>query len=138
MTIESESLSFASQLLAFENRTIRRGERFTTALVLKLGERIVLRTPVDTGRARANWQYGKGVAPSGEVQSVSKSGAEAIAAIRGKIDPTPGVHFVMNNLDYIKGLERGKSQRQAPHGMVAVTVVEFQGLVGQAIIEIQR
>ena len=44
------------------------------------------------------------------------------------------VFYLVNNLPYIRRLEQGWSQ-QAPAGMVAVTVSEFQQTVARAATE---
>jgi|CXWL01.1.fsa_nt_gi hypothetical protein len=93
--------------------------------------RIVRRTPVDTGRARASWNISIGkpdltVAPEGqqpvmnEVAAVAKAGA-ALATLteRGLTEPI----WITNNLPYIVKLEEGHSQ-QAPKGMVVLSVEE--------------
>jgi hypothetical protein len=44
------------------------------------------------------------------------------------------VHFLTNNLPYALRLEYGWS-KQAPHGMVGVTVKEYQQIVDKAVKE---
>lgn len=98
--------------------------------------RVVLRTPVDTGRARANWvtTYGN---PSPVIRNtVDRSGEGTILRGRGTIGrATPGADiYIMNNLPYAERLEYGWS-KQAPAGMVRITVAEFQTLVNAAVRE---
>jgi len=84
---------------------------------------IVLATPVDTGRARANWLVAVG-SPSSD--SFEFDGGEAAATNqaleqgRGAIDAFKlgrGAIFITNNLPYIQRLEDGWSQK-APDGMI--------------------
>ena len=85
---------------------------------------VVLKTPVDTGRARGNWQIGENPP---EIARLDPAGALAIA------DGTAGilraaafdVITIANNLPYILGLEEGRS-RQAPAGMVGLTLAEIE------------
>lgn len=127
--------------------------------------RIVRRTPVMTGRARANWQLTIGSPASDEVNVLDKQGGTTIAAgletLKALSEVAPRsfpVVWITNNLPYILVLEEGgypplpeqgtyirerttRSGRrvkahyeirsaggyskQAPRGMVAVTVEEL-------------
>ncbi len=89
--------------------------------------RIVERTPVATGHARANWQVSLGGPAIGVVVGADPAGvdtlAKGVAAIMADRDPFSPV-WITNNAPYIQTLERGTSG-QAPAGMVAVTVAEL-------------
>ena len=96
-----------------------------------------MRTPVDTGRARANWQVAIGTIPSGTLELNDKSGQATInkvqAASMGVV--AGDVIYLTNNLPYAVPLEEGYS-KQAPAGMVALTVQDFQSVVAQIGIEL--
>ncbi len=116
-------------------------------LAFAIFTRVVMRTPVDRGAARQNWlvtlnkptyEYDQGKAKGGRVMS---DGQKAIASARG--DDTI---IMQNNLPYIEKLEYGgygpnsKSgktvngfSKQAPHGMVGITMQEFGGIVTEAV-----
>ena len=88
---------------------------------------IVDRTPVDTGRARASWQFGINTEPQGKVpegdyrSQISGIVAETVS----EIEAAPAaVWFIANNLGYIEALEAGWS-KQAPAGMVSLTLREI-------------
>lgn len=102
--------------------------RVRSAIALQALRGVVLKTPVDEGRARGNWQVGAGVIPSGAIARVDKTGGQTIsagfAAISAFQDPY-GAIYVTNNLPYILRLEDGSS-RQAPAGMVSVTLAELE------------
>lgn len=88
------------------------------------------------GRFRGNWML--------SVSFPSKATTEAIRGVSETIDAGsaaldgfesgPSI-FIMNNLPYALRLENGWSS-QAPLGMVAVTVVEFEKLAQQAIANV--
>ncbi len=86
------------------------------------------------GRSRANWQYGNDVVPGGVINAVDKTGSATIARLTGQINssPTAAIHWFANNLDYIQALENGHS-RQAPNGMVKITVMEFQRYTSDSV-----
>lgn len=92
--------------------------------------RIVLRTPVDTGRARGNWFVSFGTAGTETTQGVDPNGSATIArgaAVISRYKTRRAFDSILlyNNLPYINRLEDGYST-QAPGGMVALTVAELQ------------
>jgi len=102
--------------------------KFQQKLGLEALRRVVLKTPVDTGRARANWQTSLGSPVEGVLNRVDPSGGVAIAEGTGVIvavQPFQDI-WLSNNVPYIISLEDGSS-KQAPAGMVAVTIGELQG-----------
>lgn len=84
--------------------------------------RIVLKMPVDTGRARGNWQTTINKIPDGEKFSDNPvvEGTATILAV-----PPFAVVNITNNVPYIVFLENGSSQ-QAANGMVGVTLEELK------------
>jgi hypothetical protein len=108
-------------------RLIEQGIRRAT---IDMFSRVVLRTPVDTGRARGGWSFSEGGPARGSGGRLDPGGGAAIGAITGGVsgarigDGTE--HWLTNTVPYIERLENGYS-RQAPAGMVKVTVAEFRG-----------
>jgi len=86
------------------------------------------------GRFRANWHLSIGVVENVTFHEVDPSGTETIAALVAAIsDFTAGqMVYLINNLPYAIPLEFGHS-KQAPSGMVRVTVARFQQIVQEAI-----
>jgi hypothetical protein len=87
-----------------------------TALLVWRG--VILRSPVDTGRFRSNWQIGTGAMPSG---TTDNTGGPMSFNVGG--DLMGKTVYIVNNLPYARRLEEGWSD-QAPHGMVAITLAE--------------
>ena len=122
------------------------------AVVSKIGlealRRIVLRTPVDTGRARGNWQVSIGSPIETVVETMDPSGQQVIedgtriiadwsmsspsivsgvlTAVQKDLGAFPTV-WISNNVPYILWLEDGSS-KQAPAGMVGLTIQELEGM----------
>lgn len=101
-------------------------------VAIDLHTRIVLRTPVDTGRARASWMIGIGAAPKAVMGKAfnNPGGAASVAAAQhrklARFSAKAGRQiFITNNLPYIGMLEYGHSA-QAPHGMVRISVAEVK------------
>lgn len=105
---------------------------------LELFERVILRSPVDTGRFRANWQVGIGRVPTGTLEltdatgqaTISKAQAAALSLEAGQ------TITLVNNLPYAQRLENGWSS-QAPGGMVALTVQDFQEIARQVGVQLR-
>lgn len=86
---------------------------------------VIIRSPVDTGRFRGNWQVAEGTLPSSSVDNNQKTSGGAINASIGKIpsDMNDKLLYIVNNLPYAERLEYGWSM-QAPKGMVRITLLE--------------
>lgn len=99
---------------------------FHKKIALEVLRRVVLRTPVDTGRARGNWQTSIGMPAEGEIGTTDPTGASALAQGQAVLAALPpfSVVYINNGVPYIEALEGGWS-RQAPAGMVAITLAEM-------------
>ena len=86
------------------------------------------------GRFRGNWQLGVGVAPAGETGAFDKSGAETQGRIIAAVpqNAAGNVFYLMNNVPYARRIEDGWS-RQAPQGLVGLTVIQYQRIVDDAV-----
>ncbi len=83
---------------------------FQRTLAIKALEGVVLKTPVDTGRARANWQVGNDAVPEGVSDAVDTGGGNDTLA-KGKAAIAETKPFtktaIVNNVAYIEILENG-------------------------------
>nr|DAN15709.1 MAG TPA: tail component [Caudoviricetes sp.] len=97
----------------------KNADEIVRKVALAADQTITMATPVDTGRARANWQVGIGVVPTGTVEySGGGAGAAgyAIGAATNAVTTykgQPGGIWLVNNLPYIQRLNEGWSA-QAP------------------------
>lgn len=121
-------MSFALQLAAFAAKAGDRAEQVVADVVLEIGSRLVLRSPVDTGRFRSNWFVSRG-GPMAGVTDKLGGGLNGIDQLAGKSVGT--VFYIQNNLPYAWRLEMGHSN-QAPLGMVGITLAEFDAIVDGA------
>lgn len=124
-------MSFAIDLSQFADKTGRIMQVVPRKIALELFRRVVMRTPVDTGRARGNWQSGTGTPPGGVLEATDKTGGTTIAEIAAEVESWDVEHvaiFLSNNLPYIGALEDGHSD-QSPAGMVKISLAEFPGVV---------
>ncbi len=112
-------------------------QTFKRVFALNLLSRIVYRTPVDTGRARANWQVSNVSPNTNERKRFKKNQPNAVATdtvARGQknIDKNKEGQsiWLANNLPYIQRLESGTWSKQAPQGMVAISIEEEETAIG--------
>lgn len=98
---------------------------------------VLAKSPVDSGRFRGNWQPAIGAAPAGALETVDPSGAATIAKIEAVTTAMePGdVAYLANNLPYGPRLEEGWS-KQAPQGMVRLSVQRWQPIVDEAVRQV--
>lgn len=117
-------------------------------VLFDMANAVVLRTPVDTGRLRASWQFG-----TDEIPSAAPAGLESLNELMAAtLQAEAGhVHYIVNNLPYASVIEYGLYPNppthptgktvggystQAPAGMVRITVVEMQQFIAQAVQEV--
>jgi hypothetical protein len=127
---------------------------------------IVMRTPVDTGRLRANWQFGAGHIPTGEIDDVDPASGlggptEDRLATGARSALAGTIHYIVNNLPYAATIEYGQYPNppkgggrkdktgahvtrsaggystQAPQGMVRITVVEYKQFLEQGVQKVK-
>ena len=109
------------------------GDKILRKVTLDLFSRVVLRSPVDTGRFRNNWYPAIGKPVSQTNEGVDPSGAKAISRISSTVSGAVAGDqiYMSNSLAYAWRLETGWS-KQAPAGFVGITVLEFQSLLSRA------
>jgi hypothetical protein len=119
-------MTFALDIAAFAEETGLELELVTRKLALDGYTRITEKTPVDTGRARANWNIGVGQ-PDTQLTDTDADTGIVDAPSRPTLRKGDGENaiFITNNLPYINELENGSS-KQTPRGMVAVTMLELE------------
>ena len=136
---------FALDMREHFNKTTQYVEEVAMLTVLAVGKSLVMKSPVGNpsmwnggagrtpppgytgGTVRANWQHGMNVTPSGIKSTPDAGGTQTIAELEARIRAAGGrgIHYLANNLPYANRLEYGHS-RQAPQGMVRLTIQEFE------------
>ncbi|MGE8309411.1 MAG: hypothetical protein ACN6QR_07705, partial [Pseudomonas protegens] len=86
------------------------------------------------GRFRGNWQFSIDTPAEGVLDQVDPAGGVTLAKLRLQVGQlTAGqTAYIVNNLPYAVPLEYGHS-KQAPGGMVRITLARFQQIVDEAI-----
>lgn len=124
---------------ALDLRRITAKAKGDAALVVRrvsfeLLSRVVLMSPVDTGRFRANWNISGGGIDTRTTDDVDKGGAEALGRVSAELSAAkfdrPMVIWFTNSLPYARQLEYGYS-KQAPAGMVRVSIRDIVSRYGR-------
>lgn len=119
-------VDFLGRLTAFADAIEATGEEVARQIMLALYRGIKERTPVDTGYARAQWQIHL-VGDTLYARPVGDHAGEDIAAL-SRFDLKIHDTLILSNVAaYIKRLEYEGHSKQAPDGMVRVTMAEVEG-----------
>lgn len=133
----------ARQLRQIADRTNQDLTTLVRRVNLQLATSIIIKTPVDDGYLRGGWVAQMGSEPSASPEQIDKSGRIAINGARevGGQLKLGGEFWFVNALPYAKTIEDGGYpqpgtektvngySRQAPQGMVKLSVREIQGIV---------
>jgi hypothetical protein len=121
---------FNRQLL----RTVKKIEgdevKFFKTVAFEAFRRIVMRTPVDSGRCRGNWQIGINEIITGTIDNRELWNnvflRESVKLDELKELINDSVVHITNNVDYCYYLEYERRSRQAPGGFVEITLEELR------------
>ena len=118
--------TFALDINKFVKKTGGNADKVVRELCFNLLKDIVYNTPVDSGRAKANWFTSIGSPSNQEIEFAGgKSAAEGLSIGRAMPDvakATGNVFWISNNLPYIYRLEFEGWSKQAEGGMVRIAI----------------
>lgn len=109
-------MSFSADIAAFAQKAGTSLDETVRAVTVELFTGIIVTTPIDTGRARGNWQTTTQTPASGEVDRLGVM--ESMAEVAAKAGGAGSITYLTNNLPYIIPLEEGHSDQAAPGAMV--------------------
>lgn len=127
---------FAVSLRDFEKQATADIGNAVAKIAFDIYYRVTVKSPVKSGRFKGNWNVSVGSPDFSITESFSQSALgvapdstkiNAVQATLLKVDGTKPV-YICNGLPYAARLETGYS-KQAPIGMVDVTLVEMQALI---------
>lgn len=131
---------FSKRIKAIADGVDKNASTMMRKTVITVASSVALRTPVDTGRARANWQTQIGSAASGVISgfaagSKGSTGAAAVAVatnkavqVMSRYDRSGVDVYISNNLPYIGRLNQGSS-KQAPAGFIEAAIQAGQNAI---------
>ena len=114
-------MSFAREVKFAVSEITEKADKTWRKSVAELFNRVTLRTPVDTGAARASWLGG--------FSNDGRVGVEFTTYTEADIPAIGSSYMLYSNLPYIERLEDGHSQGQAPNGMVKTVIPEWPSIV---------
>ena len=131
-------MSFSLDISRFAKTALADAATVQRKVCLDLSAGVINDTPVDTGRARANWQPAVNRVADTALSATDASGAATIAKVVDTLkELRPGDTFTLvNNVPYILALEDGSS-KQAPQGMLKRNLERFPGVVRAAADEVR-
>lgn len=102
-------MGFTADLKRFSDKTEKNASRFCRLFALDLHRRIVKRSPVETGRFKANNQISMNTLPSESTTATDKNGAATVTAGVAEMGKflLGDTIFEYNNLAYAVKLEMG-------------------------------
>lgn len=147
--------SFRLDVADFAKQAGENADLAVRKIMLDLHARLIEKSPVDTGRFRANWQYSVNAKATGTIDGNWTSERRAPPPKPPKIAAGAfgKVHYMTNNVEYANALEfglypispkkkTGKTvggySRQAPQGIVGLTIIEFDSIVKAAASEVRN
>lgn len=145
---------FALDIAAWVAKAKDNTDKVVRGVLQEVGDELLLRSPVGDrekwainagrkaaglrllppgyvgGRFKGNWQMGVDEPMTGTLPDIDPSGTASRARMLAAIPPQAAGkrYYITNNLPYARRLEEGWS-KQAPSGMVALTVVRYQAIV---------
>ena len=117
--------TFSLDVKKFAEKAEKYADAAISKVCLDLLSDIVLNTPVDTGRARANWFTSIGIPTNATVEHEGAQSASGVAIGRAASDIAAAprnIFWISNNLPYIYRLEFEQWSKQAPSGMVRLAI----------------
>jgi len=146
--VASNGETFAASLAVFAKKAPEQVRVVVRKASIDLLTATVMRTPVGNpdlwkskppkgyvgGRLRANWNVSLVSPDTSTTDAIDKDGDPTIERGSAAIGEADGIKdiWIMNSLPYAIPVEYGHSKKQAPAGMVRVSVAEFQAFVDQA------
>lgn len=128
-------MSFANDFERFAKLTNASLDQTGRAIALELFGSVIKDTPVDTGRARGNWQTTIGSPASGQTDRKGEGPALAEVSQQAASFGAGKVIYLTNNLPYIYRLEYLGWSQQSPDGMARKNVARIQSIVRKAVAE---
>lgn len=141
--------TFELQLAKFAEKAGDNARQVIRKVSIDCLTKVVLRTPVGNpslwkskppagyvgGRLRANWNVSFGNPNFTVSQKIDRTGDATITAGRNTINRAYGDNpiYIMNSMPYVREIEYEGHSKQAPAGMVRITVTEFQTFIDQAV-----
>lgn len=123
-------MSFADDLKKASTLVLKEADEDRKAITIKLFNSVIQDTPVDSGRARGNWQCSQNTPLNNEIDRTDKDGSATKDDMLNVVlsSQPDNTVYLTNNLPYAQRLEFGYSG-QAPQGMVRKNMARIQQIL---------
>lgn len=128
---------FSLQLTKWTEKAKGNVDLVIRKIALDIFSRVIAKSPVDTGRFKSNWMCAVGSIPAGTTLAIDVTAAVTSVEAATLGAKAGDIIYLVNNLPYARRLEYGHS-KQAPAGMVRLTIAEFNAIVDKAASEVNR
>lgn len=121
-------MTFTVDISKFIDKAKGQEQLVIRKICLELFNKVILKSPVDTGRFRANWNASINYPDKSVSNSLDKTGTGTIAknsAIISNFTVNDNSIYLTNNLPYAYRLEFEGWSKQAPQGMARISVMEI-------------
>lgn len=130
--------TFALDLSKAIEKAQQNADQVIKKATFELFRSVIEKSPVDTGRFRANWNVAIGTPDlsTSEETDNSARGEPSVQNMQNVVLNSKFMDqsiFLTNSLPYALRLEEGWSQTQAPNGMVRLSIIEFNMNFGRYV-----
>ena len=125
-------MSFSLDLSRAIKKAKGKQELVVKKVMLEAFSKVVMKSPVLSGRFKGNWQASIGTYSKTPIETIDRDGSATISKIKSSIASMSlngQTIYLCNALPYAVRLERGWS-KQAPMGMVRLTLAEITAHYG--------
>lgn len=131
--------SFAAQLQAFGELVQQDADKVFQIVATEVGQSVINLTPVDTGRALSNWNAGINSPDDTYRETEDPMDSQTSSRLASEFSTLKfgDTAYITNATPHVPFLEYGSS-KQAPHGMVRVTLAKFNNIVKDAVSRVVR
>lgn len=131
--------SFAAQLQAFGELVQEEADEIFQIVATEVGQSVINLTPVDTGRALSNWNAGINSPDDVYRETEDPLDSKTSARLEGEFKSLKfgDTAYVTNATPHVPFLEYGSS-KQAPNGMIRITLARFNGIVQDAVSRVAK
>ena len=140
-------MSFSKQINKFTDKAAGNMDKVVRMSFLEMSTRVIRTSPVGDpkfwkmkvpegytgGRFRANWQASVNTPKTGAIDTNENPDTgknTSIDSVNQAVKIKHGnSYWLVNNLDYAKAIEDGRSRRQRPNGVVKLVVAQWKTIV---------
>lgn len=131
--------SFAAQLHEFADMVQQDADEVFQIVATEVGQSVINLTPVDTGRALSNWNAGINAPDDVYRQTEDPLDSKTSARLAGEFQSLKfgDTAYITNATPHVPFLEYGSS-KQAPNGMIRITLARFNNIVQDAVSRVAK